>query len=101
MSTRLLLTNASNVATAAAAAAAAAAVQVPKVWAIMAVSGLIAAVIMPVMAVIQTANPVGLWLLLPLMVGACGLIGGIMTTIGPQIYPPAVRATGYNLGHNL
>lgn len=67
----------------------------------MAVSGLIAAAIMPVMAVIQTAHPVGLWLLLPLMIGACGLIGGIMTTIGPQIYPPAVRATGYNLGHNL
>lgn len=75
--------------------------QVPKVWALMVVTGVIAAAIMPVMVVIQTAHPVGLWLLLPLMVGTCGILGGIMTTIGPQIYPAAVRASGYNIGHNL
>lgn len=78
-----------------------AASQVPKVWALLSVSGVIAVAIMPVMVVIQTGSPVGLWLLLPVMVGLTGILGGIMTTIGPQIYPPAVRASGYNLGHNL
>lgn len=65
----------------------------------MITTGVLAAAVMPVMQVV--AHPVGLWLLLPVMLGATGIIGGIMTTIGPAIYPPAVRASGYNLGHNL
>lgn len=75
--------------------------QIPKVWALMAFTGVLAVATMPVFAVFQTGNRVGLWMLLPLMLGLTGLIGGVMTTIGPQIYPPAVRASGYNLGHNL
>jgi hypothetical protein len=65
----------------------------------MVVTGVLAAAVMPVMQIV--GHPVGMWLLLPLLLGATGVIGGIMTTIGPAIYPPAVRATGYNLGHNL
>jgi hypothetical protein len=79
----------------------AAAPQVPKVWAMVATAGVGAVAILPVMVVLQQGSPVGLWLLSPLMVGLCGVLSGLMTTIGPQIYPPAVRTTGYNLGHAL
>jgi hypothetical protein len=53
------------------------------------------------MLVIETGHAVGVWLLLPLLLALCGVFAGCMTTIGPQIYPPAVRATGYNFSHNL
>jgi MHS family proline/betaine transporter-like MFS transporter len=72
-----------------------------KMWAYLAATAVGAAAIMPVMLVIETGYPVGVWLLLPLLLGLTGVQGGCMTTIGPQIYPPAVRTTGYNLGHNL
>lgn len=75
--------------------------QVPKIWAFLSVTVLLGVVALPVMVVLQTGHAVGLWLLLPLMLGGAGGLGGIMTTIGPQIYPPAVRTSGYNIGHNL
>ena len=75
--------------------------QVPNVWAMLTVVGVTGGIIMPVTAVLQTGHPVGLWLLMPLMLGVTGLMGGIMTTIGPQIYPPAVRASGFNLGFSM
>jgi len=75
--------------------------QVPKVWAFLAMTVLLGVVALPVMVVLQTGHAVGMWLLLPLMLGVTGALGGVMTTIGPQIYPPAVRASGYNIGHNL
>lgn len=73
--------------------------QLPCVWSLLVATGVIAAAIMPVMQL--AGHPVGLWLLMPLMLGLVGVIGGIMTTVGPAIFPSAVRASGYNLGHNL
>lgn len=75
--------------------------QVPKIWALLAAVGVCAVAVMPVLAVLQSGFPLGLWLLVPMLLGVAGIIGGLMTTIGPQIYPPAVRTSGYNLGHNL
>lgn len=75
--------------------------QVPKVWALLVNTIIIAAVTVPVLMCLEAGYAVGIWLLLPLMFALCGITGGLMTTIGPTIYPAAVRASGYNISHNL
>jgi hypothetical protein len=37
------------------------------------------------------------WCLLAQLVGA-GSLGGVISSIGPQMYPSAVRVTGFTLG---
>lgn len=70
-------------------------------WVYLAVTGVVTTASLPAMVAIESGHALGLWLVMPLMLGLAGVLGGIMTSIGPQIYPPAVRTTGYNLGHNL
>eukprot|EP00775_Hariotina_reticulata_P009250 gene9250-9416_t len=73
----------------------------PKVWGYMGVTAVLAVICIPALIALHSGSHVALWLLLPLMLGSCGFLGGFMTSIGPSIFPPAVRASGYNLAHNL
>ena len=57
-----------------------------------------AAAVIPVMYALHSGSLAAMLVLVPLMIGLCGCMGGLMTSIGPQIYPAGVRATGYNLG---
>jgi hypothetical protein len=74
--------------------------QVPKLWVYLAGTAVVATAALPFLVVLETGHPIGMWLLLPLLLGSTGVLGGIMTTVGPLMYPPAVRTSGYNLGHN-
>lgn len=75
--------------------------QVRNAAAMMATTGFLAVISMPVMLVVQRYPAVALWFLMPLMLGLAGAGGGIGGTIGAQIYPPAVRTSGFNLGYSL
>ncbi|KAI8467534.1 MAG: major facilitator superfamily domain-containing protein [Monoraphidium minutum] len=74
---------------------------VPKVWAYCGLVALITGLSFPALLWLHTGSMAALFVALPLMIALCGTLGGLMTSIGPQIYPAAVRASGYNLGHNL
>eukprot|EP00878_Enallax_costatus_P009882 GHUV01010319.1.p1 GENE.GHUV01010319.1~~GHUV01010319.1.p1 ORF type:complete len:550 (+),score=105.42 GHUV01010319.1:1185-2834(+) len=71
---------------------------IPKVWVYMGISLIGAAVVIPVMYALHSGSLAAMFTLVPFMIGLCGCLGGLMTSIGPQIYPAGVRATGYNLG---
>jgi hypothetical protein len=71
---------------------------VPKVWSFLAVSAVLAALFMPLLLLLQAKSAVALWLLMPLCIGLSGVHAGLMTVIGPQIYTPAIRASGFNTG---
>ncbi|KAF8067131.1 proP [Scenedesmus sp. PABB004] len=73
----------------------------PKLWAFMALITLLAGVATPVLLWIGTGAPLAVWLCLPLMLGGAGVLGALMTSIGPLSFPPGVRLTGWNLVHNL
>lgn len=49
----------------------------------MAVTGIVTIGIMPVMLVIKVAPLVGLWVLLPLVLGLTGVLGGTTNTLWP------------------
>jgi hypothetical protein len=69
----------------------------PKVWALMALSLGVAAISIPVMFTLQSGTFVFLVVLMPCMLGLAGCMGGLISSIGPQMYPSAVRATGFTL----
>jgi MHS family proline/betaine transporter-like MFS transporter len=72
-----------------------------KVWLFMGISTIMGALVVPALLWLDTGTLAALFIAVPGMLGLAGLLGGLFTSIGPQIYPSAVRASGYNLGHNL
>jgi hypothetical protein len=64
----------------------------------MALSLGVAATSIPVMFALQSGKFVFLVVLLPGMLGVAGCLGGVISSIGPQMYPSAVRVTGFTLG---
>ncbi|WIA40964.1 hypothetical protein OEZ86_004614 [Tetradesmus obliquus] len=73
----------------------------PKVWALMGLSLGVVATSIPVMFALNAGSFVYLMVLLPAMLGVAGVMGGVLSSIGPQMYPAAVRVTGFTLGHSL
>lgn len=74
----------------------------PKLWCFAGISLLLGAISAPVLMAADGGRAlVVLWLVVPVCVGLTGLQAGWMTGIGPVIYAPGVRTTGYNVGHNL
>ncbi|WIA20644.1 hypothetical protein OEZ85_005023 [Tetradesmus obliquus] len=73
----------------------------PKVWALMGLSLGVVATSIPVMFALHAGSFVYLMVLLPAMLGVAGVMGGVLSSIGPQMYPAAVRVTGFTLGHSL
>lgn len=71
------------------------------VWVFLAYTAVIAIVILPLMMLLESGHALALWLIVPALIGSTAIPGGIMTSVGPQIYTPATRTTGYNLSHNL
>jgi hypothetical protein len=69
-----------------------------QVWCMMACIVAGGAICLPVLLGLQTGNLVALFLLLPLMMGITGLLGGFNVSILPLLYPPGVRASGFNIG---
>jgi len=63
-----------------------------QVWGYMGMTVVLAAIAIPALLALHSGSLVALWLLLPLVLGGCGCLGGLMTSIGPSIYP-AVSVT--------
>jgi hypothetical protein len=71
---------------------------IPKVWALMGLSLGVVATSIPVMFALHKGAFVYLMVLLPCMLAVAGCMGGVISSIGPQMYPSAVRVTGFTLG---
>lgn len=72
----------------------------PKVWTLMSLCLGVSAVSIPVMFGLHSSAFVVVLLMVTLMLGACGCMGGLLTSIGPEMYPAGVRITGYALGES-
>eukprot|EP00878_Enallax_costatus_P017013 GHUV01017861.1.p1 GENE.GHUV01017861.1~~GHUV01017861.1.p1 ORF type:complete len:573 (+),score=108.97 GHUV01017861.1:493-2211(+) len=74
---------------------------VPRIWLCFGVFTVATGISCPVLLALPTASFAGAWLLhtLLMMIMAC-VLGVIPATLS-CIYPPTVRATGFNLGHNM
>lgn len=66
---------------------------IPKMYVFMGITAFNAAVSIPLLLYLHSGSVVAQWLLLPLMLGVTGVCGGLMTSIGPQIFPAAVRVS--------
>jgi len=69
-----------------------------QVWGYMGVTAVLAIICIPALMALHTGSHVALWLLLPLMLGSSGCLGGLMTSIGPCIYPAVSPCTVASTG---
>ncbi|WIA36065.1 hypothetical protein OEZ86_007421 [Tetradesmus obliquus] len=74
----------------------------PKVWAMVGLTAVGAAICTPLLLWCATGSVAATWVAPMLVCGLlCGSMGGLLTSIGPQVFPAGVRTSGYNLAHNL
>lgn len=70
---------------------------IKRMWLYIGVSGVGVVATLPVL-LLGFESLIGVWILQPLMVAMCGFLAGLVTCIGPQLYPAEVRTSGELLG---